>query len=450
MHVTAEILRSVPDDERDAFMSTLTDQEAAVLTYSWEFWARPNQIMPPSMSVTGNRSTWLILAGRGFGKTRVGSQTVISEIEAGNAGRVALIAETAADARDVMVEGDSGILACSPPWFRPTYEPSKRKLTWPNGAIAHTFNAVEPDQLRGPQFDFAWGDEIAKWRYAQASFDNLQFSLRLGRRPRAIFTTTPRPIPLIMSMVRDPSVEVTKGRTLDNSDNLASSFLTKVERMYAGTRLGRQELDAEILDDVPGALWTRDMIDACQVSIRQLPTDLLRIVVAVDPSGCAGPDDERSDEIGIVVAGISRAGIVYVLEDCSGRYSPEGWGREVVAAYKRHRADKIVAERNFGGAMVESTIRTVDPTASYKEVVASRGKVRRAEPVAALYEQSKVKHVGALIDIEDQLVMFSASGYVGPRSPDRADAAIWAITELAIEEQEPRPFKVSRSLLSRI
>jgi phage terminase large subunit-like protein len=206
MRITAELLRALPHTERQDFFASLTDEEAAVLTYDWNFWARDNQMIPPSMRVDGTKNTWLILAGRGFGKTRVGSQTVIDEIYAGISGRVALIAETAADARDVMVEGDSGLLACSPPWFRPSYEPSKRKITWPNGAVAHTFNAVEPDQLRGPQFDLAWGDEIAKWRYAQASFDNLQFGLRLGKRPRSIFTTTPRPVPLIMALVRDPTV----------------------------------------------------------------------------------------------------------------------------------------------------------------------------------------------------------------------------------------------------
>jgi phage terminase large subunit-like protein len=250
------LLASQPEVQRAAILTGLTDKQAEELLWDWGFWGRPDQ-HPPS----GNWSTWLILAGRGWGKTRTGAEWVRGEVEAGRAGRIALIAETAADARDVIVEGESGILAISPPSSRPLYEPSKRRLTWPNGAIATLFNAVEPDQLRGPQFDLAWSDELAKWRYAQETWDQLQFGLRLGRNPRQIVTTTPRPIPLVKDLIAETSTVITRGRTLDNAANLAAKFLKTITDRYGGTRLGRQELDAEILDDFPGALWTRAALD---------------------------------------------------------------------------------------------------------------------------------------------------------------------------------------------
>lgn len=327
-----------------------------------------------------------------------------------------------------MVEGDSGILAVHPPDFRPLYEPSKRRITWPNGAVATLFNATEPDQLRGPQFDAAWCDELAKWAHAREAWDMLQFGLRLGVRPRQIITTTPRPIPILREIMAAPTTRVTRGATRDNQANLAPAFVKSITDRYAGTRLGRQELEAEILDDVPGALWTRAMLDAARVRI--VP-EMQRVVVAVDPSGTRGPDD-AGDSIGIIVAGKGLDGCAYVLADRTCKLSPDGWGRRAVSAYHEYSADRIIAERNFGGAMVEHVIRTVDKSAAYKEVTASRGKVARAEPVAALYEQNKVKHAASVPDLEDQMCNFTSDEYLGDGSPDRVDALVWALTELML------------------
>lgn len=381
--------------------------------------------MPP-----GDWLTWLISAGRGFGKTRTGAESVRELVQSGQYGRIALVAETAADARDVMVEGESGILAISPPWCRPLYEPSKRRLTWPNGAVATLYNGVEPDQLRGPQHDAAWCDELAKYPDPQACWDQLQFGLRLGTRPRQIVTTTPRPIPLIRALLRDPQTVVTRGRTMDNAANLAPSFLRTITDRYAGTRLGRQELDAELLDDVPGALWTRDMLDAA--SATHATPQMARVVVAVDPSGTGG--DDAGDEIGIVVAGRGVDGRGYVLADRSCKLSPDGWGRRAVDAYREFRADRIVAERNFGGAMVQHVIRTADPRAAYADVIASRGKVLRAEPISALYEQGRITHAARFDDLETQMLHMTHNGFLGDGSPDRVDALVWALTELMLSD----------------
>jgi phage terminase large subunit-like protein len=370
---------------------------------------------------------WLLLAGRGFGKTRTGAELVRMRIGAHRARHVALVAPTAADARDVMVEGESGLLAIAPPWDRPDYEPSKRRLTWANGAIATTYSAYEPERLRGPQHDFAWCDELAAWRYP-AAWDMLLFGLRLGADPRAIVTTTPRPTTLIKALVADPNVVVTRGTTYENAANLAPAFLDQIVRRYEGTRLGRQELDAEILEDVPGALWDHATIEAARLSA--LP-ELTRIVVAIDPAAGSGA---HSDETGIVVAGKSGNGHGYVLGDLSGHYAPVEWARAAIAAYRAHGADRIVAEVNNGGEMVEATLRMVDPTVPFSAVHASRGKVARAEPVAALYEQGRVHHHGAFPVLEDQMCAFAhdfdrtAAGY----SPDRVDALVWALTELLV------------------
>lgn len=409
---------------RPEAIRALSNRDAEELEFEWRAWARPDQIAPP-----GDWTTWLISAGRGWGKTRTGAEWIRGEVEAGRAGRIALVAETAADARDVMVEGQSGLLAVCPPWSRPTYEPSKRRLTWPSGATATLFNAVEPDQLRGPQFDCAWCDELAKWRYAQEAWDQLQFGLRLGERPRQVVTTTPRPIPLVRALLKDARTEVTRGRTLDNAANLAASFLTAITERYGGTRLGRQELEAELLDDVPGALWTRAMIDKAR-SAGSVP-DMQRIVVGVDPSGTSGEDG--GDSIGIVIAGKGVDGLGYVLGDWTCKLSPAGWGRRTVEAAARFKADRIVAERNFGGAMVESVIRTADSAAPVRLVDASRGKIIRAEPIAALYEQGRIRHIGdSLEHLEDQMCAMTGDGYVGEGSPDRVDAAVWALTDLMV------------------
>lgn len=375
----------------------------------------------------------MILAGRGFGKTRTGAEWVREKVKRG-AGRIALIAPTAADARDIMVEGESGLLSVcwagdrthdGDPIGRPAYEPSKRRLTWENGAIATMFSAEEPERLRGPQHEAGWCDELAAWKHMQDTWDMFQFGLRLGNQPQACVTTTPKPKKLIRTLKKDERTIVTLGSTFDNTPNLARTFLRSVKEKYEGTRLGRQELFAELLDDVPGALWTADAFKP----VRE-PGDLVRVVVGVDPSGASGSEDETADEIGIVVAGKRADGSLVILEDASCRLSPNGWGRRAVERYHQHQAGVIVAERNFGGAMVEAVIKTADRNAKVTLVTASRGKAVRAEPVAALYEQGRVDHMPGLEVLEQQMLHMASDGYVGDDSPDRLDAAVWALTEL--------------------
>lgn len=410
----------------------------------------------PMSCITVSSSNSMYLAGKSMiptHNTRTGAEFIRAEVDAGRMHRIALIAETSADARDVMVEGNSGILHLGPPEKRPLYEPSKRRLTWPNGAVATLFNAVEPEQLRGPQFDGFWADELAKWRYAQETWDQLQFGMRLGDHPRGIITTTPRPLSLVKCLIEDskgdnPRVFLTRGRTIDNVSNLAPEFISSIRDRYAGTRLGRQELDAEVLEDTPGGLWQRSMFERPGFRVEE-PPHMRRIVVAVDPSGARSLDDEGADEIGIIVAGIGLDHRFYVLRDLSLRASPRQWAQVAVDAYHDFKADRLIAERNFGGAMVEETIRRVDNSISYKEVVASRSKLVRAEPVAALYEQGRVSHVtnvdSDMSILEDQLVCMTSDGYTGEGSPDHLDACVWALTELS---QRP-VMKVSKELLER-
>jgi phage terminase large subunit-like protein len=394
------------------------------LRYSWRVVARPEQLQPH-----GGWLWWLILAGRGFGKTRTGAEWVREEVESSRRGRLALVAATAADARDVMVEGESGLLAISPPWFRPEYEPSKRRLTWPNGAIATVYTADEPERLRGPQHDGAWCDELAAWRYPDA-WDMLSLGLRLGVDPRGVVTTTPKPTKLVRDLLKASNTVVTRGSTYDNRDNLAPQFLEAIKQRYEGTRLGRQEIYAEVLDDVPGALWQRARLD--ELRLYAVPCDLQRIVVAIDPSG---GHTEDSDEQGIVVAGRGIDGHAYVLADRSCRLSPDGWGARAIEAYQEFKADRIVYEKNYGGEMVEHVLQTAARSrgarVALREVVASRGKVVRAEPIAALYEQGKVHHIGAFDRLEDEQCTFTPLGFDG--SPNRVDALVWALTELMIE-----------------
>lgn len=380
--------------------------------------------MPP----LGDWRIWLLLAGRGFGKTRSGAEYVRWQVQTGSARRVALVAPTAADARNVMIEGESGLLEVCSSASQPHYEPSLHRLTWPNGAVATTFSADEPNRLRGPQHDLAWCDELAAWRYP-AAWDMLMFGLRIGDDPRAVVTTTPRPIKLIRDLLADPKVATTRGRTIENRANLAPAFLEQIVRRYQGTRLGRQELDAELLEDLPGALWQRGIIEAARIAA--LP-ELVRVVVAIDPAATSG---EHADETGIIVAGRDGAGHGYVLADASGQYAPAEWARVAITAYAAHRADRIVGEVNNGGEMVEATLRMVDPDVPFRAVRASRGKAARAEPVAALYEQGRMHHLGAFPQLEDQMCAFApdfdraAAGY----SPDRVDALVWAVTELLVE-----------------
>lgn len=416
------MLASLPEADRTAILAELSEADLKQLEWDWRFWARKNQIAPD-----GDWRTWLALAGRGFGKTEAGAQWVRERVKAG-ARSIALVAETQKDLEEVMV---ARLVKISPPDEAPSVRYKPVRLIWPNGAIALGYNGTEPNQLRGPEFDTAWVDELAKYRYARETWDMLQFTMRSGSDPRVFVTTTPRPIPVLREIIKDAETVITRGSTFDNSANLPKSFLDGLKKRYKGTRLGRQELNAEMLDDLPGALWTREMFDSHRKD--KLP-DMRRIVVAVDPSGAAGATD-GGDSIGIVVAGVGIDGRGYVLADRTCKLSPDGWARRAVNAYHEFKADRIVAERNFGGAMVEAVIRTADKSVSYKEVTASRGKVARAEPIAALYEQGRVSHVGGLEELEDQMCQIGPSGYIGEGSPDRADAMVWALTELMMGKQ---------------
>jgi phage terminase large subunit-like protein len=411
-------LIALPEGRRGEVIARLTPEQAEAIAYDWAVWGRPDQQPPP-----GDWRTWLVKAGRGWGKTRVGAEWV--RLTHKTVGRIALVAPTAADARDVMVEGESGILAVSPASERPTYEPSKRRLTWANGAIATTYSADEPDRLRGPQHGAAWCDEVAAWKYP-AAWDMLMFGLRLGSDPRCLATTTPKSVPLMRAIAADPHTIVTRGRTYDNAANLAEAFLAAIVRKYEGTRLGRQELDGEDLEDNPGALWQRARID--ELRVVKAP-ELVRVVVAVDPAATSGED---SDETGIVTQGRGVDEHGYVLADDSLRGTPDAWGRAAVRAYHLHRADRIVAEANQGGEMVAHVIHTVDPNVPVTLVHASRGKQTRAEPVSALYEQGRYHHVGCFAHLEDQMCQWEP----GLASPDRMDALVWGGHELMLGGKE--------------
>lgn len=395
------------------------EQELSI-TSNWRTIARPNQIAPD-----GEWRTWLILAGRGWGKTRTGAEHIHEVVRSGKAKRIALVARTAGDIRDVVVEGESGILATALPHERPHYEPSKRRLTWKNGAVATTFSADKPDQLRGPQFDYAWCDELAAWRYTEA-WDMLMFGLRLGDDPRVVVTTTPKPTKIVRELAKQATTRLTTGTTYENRDNLAEAFFEKIVKKYEGTRLGRQELNAEILTDIPGALWTYDLIDRTRLAHNDVKLrDMVQMVVAIDPSASANED---SDETGIIVAGIDENEHGYVFNDLTLIATPDGWAQAAISAYHSYMADMIVAERNNGGDMVEHTLQTVDKTVPIQTVWASRGKRTRAEPVSALYEQGKIHHVGTFPELETQMCEWLP----GEDSPDRMDALVWAFTELLV------------------
>ena len=403
--------------------------------------AREKQLAPG-----GDWLVWLLRTGRQWGKTRTGAEWVREQIEDKGRRHIALVSDTAADCRHVMIEHPkSGILAVSKPDFRPYYEPSKRRVTWPNGAIATTYSAEDPEQLRGPQHDASWCDEVAKWKRQRETWDNLMFGLTLGDDPRCIVTTTPRPTKLIIELSKLEDVHLTLGHTYENLSNLASSVREAVFARYEGTRLGRQELAGELLEDAEDALWRRSWIEDLRVD--EAP-ELFRVVVALDPSGSS---DEDADEQGIIVAGVGicrcrgeaqRHG--FVTRDLSGHYTPNGWARRAVAAYKHDKADRILAETNFGGEMVEATLRSVDKQIAYRAVHASRGKQVRAEPIAALYEpkQQRVHHVGTFPELEDELCTWVPGE---GQSPNRLDALVWALTDLLPnrpEWQPPAPMRV--------
>jgi len=411
---------------KEKMLSIMPDEEVEAYLTGWGVHRRPSQGTPE-----GAWRVWLILAGRGWGKTRTGAEFIREQVDAGNTHHLALVGPTAADVRDTMIEGESGLLGIYPAHQRPRYEPSKRRVTFHNGAIASAFTADEPDRLRGPNHDLAWADELAAWRYPEA-WDMLMFGLRIGAYPRVVATTTPKPIPLIRRLLalKDDSIHITRGSTFDNKDNLAPSFLSEILARYEGTRLGLQELYAEVLDDIEGALWDRDMLENNRVST---PPEFVRVVVAIDPA--AGGKAESS-ETGIVTVGLGTDGHGYVLDDSTLRGSPNDWGRAAIAAYHRHKADQIVAESNQGGDMVLHTLRTVDETVPVKMVHASRGKRTRAEPVVALYEQGKIHHLGFYSLLEDQLCSWVPDISA---SPDRLDALVWACSELMVSGSRVAP-----------
>lgn len=415
------------------FLQEMTAEELRALPWLFEFWAMDHQL-PPS----GDWRTWVILGGRGAGKTRAGAEWVRSVAEgsrptdAGRARRIALIGETLDQTREVMVFGESGLLACSPPDRRPEWQASRKRLLWPNGAEAQLYSAHEPESLRGPQFDAVWADEIAKWPKADAAWDMMQFALRLGDDPRVCATTTPRNTEFLKDLLARESTVATHAPTEANRANLSAHFLREVRARYDGTSLGRQELDGEMLADIDGALWTRDRLDDARIAE---PPRQDRIVVAIDPPAGGGA---RSDECGIIVAGVVMSGPpsdwrVVVLDDASCRAErPRGWVLAALEAARRHGADRIVAEVNQGGRMVEELLRQEGGAIPYRAVHATRGKVARAEPVAALYEQGRVRHVAGLGTLEDQMCRMALDGYAGRGSPDRVDALVWAIHELVI------------------
>ncbi|MBB3034549.1 DNA-packaging protein [Alteriqipengyuania lutimaris] len=434
-----DALAKLSDAARGDWYASLTEEEADALGLRWPLWARPEQLPP-----TSDWHIWLICAGRGFGKTRAGAEWVRAIARSDRHARIALVGASLAEVRNVMIEGESGILAVCAPNHAPVWEPSLRRLTWPGGARGYCYSAAEPESLRGPQHSHAWCDEIAKWdnagERATAAWDNLQMGLRLGDWPRAMATTTPRAVPLVRRLLENGEtrdVAVTRGTTWDNESNLPSRFVERMRRQFGSTTLGRQELDGELLTDVEGALWSRALIEMCRTAppLHRRGSEggneaLARIVIGVDP-----PASAQGDACGIVVCGVDGEGFATVLADASvERASPETWARAVARAAERWAADRVIAEANQGGAMVESVLRAADVSLPVKLVHASRGKAARAEPVAALYEAGRVRHAGLFAKLEDQLCGLTiGGGYEGPgRSPDRADALVWALTELML------------------
>lgn len=409
----------------------LAGRPVELLQDEWIRHARPEQY-PHRLSA----DTWLVSGGRGSGKTRLGAEFINGLVRdfapftrLGRYSRIALVGETLGDVREVMVEGESGIIPISR-HDRPRYESTRRRLVWANGAVAHAFSSEDPDSLRGPQFDAAWCDELAKWKNAEACFDMLQFGLRLGARPVQLITTTPKPTALIRRLRTDPAVHLTRMRTHENAANLADGFLRAIVDRYGGTRLGRQELDGELIEDREDALWTRAAIEAAAGG----PVgELRRVVVAVDPPATSR---KTSDACGIVAVGLDGEGHAVVLADETVRGAgPTVWASRAIALYHRLDADCIVAETNQGGDMVASVLRSVDATVPVRPVRATRGKWLRAEPVAALYEQGKVRHAGRFADLEDEMCDFGPDGLSSGHSPDRLDALVWAITELMLKRQ---------------
>ncbi len=431
--------RRWPQSLRDEFLARLHPSRVPWMLGCFDICAHSHQRPPVCAQGGGDWTTWLVLGGRGAGKTRAGAEWIRSvalapRLDGEGERRIALIGETMAETRDVMVEGISGLLSVHPLRDRPEWQPSRRRVEWKNGAVAQAFSAEDPESLRGPQFTAAWADELAKWRHAEAAFDMLQFGLRLGARPRQTITTTPRPLALLKRLMSDASTAITHAATCANAYNLAPAFLDTILSRYAGTRLGRQEIEGELIEDRTDALWSRAMIENCRVA--NAPP-LQRIVVAVDPPVSSG---ENADACGLVAAGRAEDGTLYVIADESvAGLSPAGWAAKAIALWRRLSADALVVEVNQGGEMVRAVIGEADRSVPMIDVRARRGKWLRAEPVAALYEQGRVKHAGAFPALEDEMCDFGLDGLSSGRSPDRLDALVWAITALSFGERgEPR------------
>ncbi|TWI89369.1 phage terminase large subunit-like protein [Roseibium hamelinense] len=419
----------------EALLAALSAREISFLLHEWPLFAHDHQLPPD-----GAWTLWMLMGGRGAGKTRAGAEWVracatAADGSASKAGRIALIGETYADVREVMVEGVSGLLAIHPKAQRPSWSPTRRRLEWPNGAVAQGFSSEDPEALRGPQFDLAWCDELAKWRYAEETFDMLQFGLRLGQKPRQLVTTTPRPVPLIKRLLGQPGTAVTHAPTRANAYNLAPGFLERIVARYAGTRLGRQELDGELIEDRPDALWSREGLEACRVD--GAPEALRRIVIAVDPPASSGA---KSDACGIIAAGLGADGKAYILADRSRRRAkPADWAAVATGLWHGLSADCLIAEVNQGGEMVADVIAGADPSVPVKMVRATRGKFSRAEPVAMLYDQGRIHHAGRFPELEDEMADFGPKGLTNGRSPDRLDALVWAVSDLMLGPRaEPR------------
>jgi phage terminase large subunit-like protein len=417
----------------DEFLGSLGENALLALPWVFEFWALPHQLPP-----RGAWKTWVIMGGRGAGKTRAGAEWVRAQVEGsrpedpGVARRVALVGETVDQVREVMIFGESGILSCTPPDRRPEWQATRQRLLWPNGAEAHVFSAHAPEAMRGPQFDAAWADELGKWKRGGEAWDQLQFALRLGRNPQQVVTTTPRNTAVLKAILKNPSTVVTHAPTEANRAYLADSFLAEVRARYGGTRLGRQELEGVLVEDEEGALWTSEILERARV---EAVPEFSRVVVAVDPPVTS---TKVSDECGIVVVGAVTRGDprdwrAVVLEDASVRGAwPEGWARAALAAMERHRADRLVAEVNQGGDLVERVVRMIDPAVPFRAVHATRSKMLRAEPVAALYEQGRIGHLRGLQALEEQMCQMTVTGWKGRGSPDRLDALVWALTEVMV------------------
>lgn len=439
----AEVLASLPLEERNQLLTEYSEAELNLLHCDWDFWARPKQKLP-----LGKWMTWLILAGRGFGKTRTGAEAIIhwqnpskvttTPMTVKGYSHFAIIGQATSDVRDVMLEGESGIISSAPFYNKPRYVASRRVLEWPNGAQAHLYSGDEPDQLRGPQHQKGWVDELVKFKYMEETWDMFELGLRLGNSPQAIVTTTPKPKKLLKKLVADEDVVTTYGSSYENMGNLSPNFIKRVIKKYEGTRLGKQELWGKILTDVEGALWSMTMIENCRINVAP---SLERIVVSIDP---AVTNKDTSDQTGIIVMGRDKFKRAYILEDASGKYDSKDWAELAIRLYKKWRADYILGEVNNGGDLIKTVIGLLDRTVPFQEVWASRDKYTRATPVSGAYQQERVYHVGHFPELEEELTEWEP----GENSPNRLDAAVWGVTDLILEEEEvvgklipiPRPF----------